>query len=87
MEKLKQRGKGVVLLQDFKHATAEAAMDLLNDLKASGYKIVFMKPKYSITTIASYDEAILNKLQGPMRDARQTSSVVRTINESPAPPR
>jgi hypothetical protein len=51
------------------------------DLKAGGYKIVFMQPKYSVTTIASYDEAILKQLKGPMTDTRPTSSVVRTINE------
>src|SRR5262249_38191889 len=41
MEKLKKHGKGIVLVHDFQRATAEAAMDLLNDLKAGGYKIVF----------------------------------------------
>ncbi len=81
MEKLKKHGKGIVLVHDFQHATAEAAMDLLNDLKAGGYKIVFMKPKYSVTTIASYDEAILKQLKGPMTDTRPTSSVVHTISE------
>jgi hypothetical protein len=45
------------------------------------YKIVFMQPKYSVTTIASYDEAILKQLKGPMTDTRPTSSVVRTISE------
>jgi hypothetical protein len=45
------------------HATAEAAMDLLNDLKAGGYKIVFMKPKFSVTTIGSYDEWILKQMK------------------------
>ena len=81
MEKLKKHGKGIVLLHDFQNATAEATMDLLNDLKAGGYKIVFMKPKSSVTTIASYDEAILKQLKGPMPDTRPTSSVVRTIGE------
>jgi peptidoglycan/xylan/chitin deacetylase (PgdA/CDA1 family) len=81
MEKLKKHGKGIVLVHDFQRATAEAAMDLLNDLKAGGYKIVFMQPKYSVTTIASYDEAILKQLKGPMTDTRPTSSVVRTISE------
>jgi peptidoglycan/xylan/chitin deacetylase (PgdA/CDA1 family) len=81
MEKLKKHGKGIVLVHDFQHATAEAAMDLLNDLKAAGYKIVFMKPKYSVTTIASYDEAIMKQVKGPVSDGRPTSSVVRTISE------
>jgi peptidoglycan/xylan/chitin deacetylase (PgdA/CDA1 family) len=82
MAKLKKHGKGIVLLHDFQHATGEAAMELLNDLKAGGYKIVFMKPKFPVTTIASYDEAILKQVKGPVGgDGRPTSSVVRTIAE------
>jgi peptidoglycan/xylan/chitin deacetylase (PgdA/CDA1 family) len=84
MAKLKKHGKGIVLLHDFQHATGEAAMDLLNDLKAGGYKIVFMKPKFPVTTIASYDEQILKTVKGPGGgggDGRPTSSVVRTIAE------
>jgi hypothetical protein len=70
-----------VLLHDFQHATAEAAMDLLNDLKVGGYKVVFMKPKFAVTTIAAYDEAMLKQVKGPASDSRPTSSVVRTISE------
>jgi len=81
MTKLKTHGKGIVLLHDFQHATAEAAMDLLNDLKAGSYKVVFMKPKFLVTTIASYDEAILKQVKSPASDGRPTSSVVRTISE------
>jgi peptidoglycan/xylan/chitin deacetylase (PgdA/CDA1 family) len=82
MAKLKKHGKGIVLMHDFQHATAEAAMDLLNDLKAGGYKVVFMKPKFPVTTIAAYDEQILKLTKGPGGgDARPTSSVVRTIAE------
>ena len=44
MAKLKKHGKGIALMHDFQHATAQAAAELLNDLKAGGYKIVFMKP-------------------------------------------
>src|SRR5262245_48332906 len=83
MAKLKKHGKGIVLLHDFQHATGEAAMDLLNDLKAGGYKVVFMKPKFPVTTIASYDQQILNTVEGRGGggDGRPTSSVVRTIAE------
>jgi peptidoglycan/xylan/chitin deacetylase (PgdA/CDA1 family) len=63
MAKLNKQGKGIVLLHDFQHATAEAALDLLNDLKAGGYKMVFMKPKFPVTTITSYDESIFRTLQ------------------------
>jgi peptidoglycan/xylan/chitin deacetylase (PgdA/CDA1 family) len=81
MAKLKKNGKGIVLVHDFQHATAEAAMDLLNDLKAGGYKIVFMKPKFPVTTIASYDEWILKRTKSSGGDSRPISSVVRTISE------
>ena len=81
MEKLKKNGKGIVLVHDFQHATAEGAMDLLNDLKAGGYKIVFMKPKFPVTTIASYDEWILKRTKSSGGASRPVSSVVRTISE------
>jgi peptidoglycan-N-acetylglucosamine deacetylase len=58
MVQLQKFGKGIVLLHDFQNATADAAMDLLNDLKAGGYKIVQMKPKRPVRTIAEYDAAI-----------------------------
>src|SRR5262249_46323109 len=80
------RGKNLLWPKSDRLATAEAAMDLLNDLKAGGYKIVFMQPKYSVTTIASYDEAILKQLKGPMTDTRPTSSVGRTISEETSNP-
>jgi hypothetical protein len=73
-----------VLMHDFQHATAEAAMDLLNDLKAGGYKVVFMKPKFPVATIASYDDQVLKLVStagGAGGDTRPTSSVVRTIAE------
>jgi hypothetical protein len=33
--------------------------------QAGGYKIVFMKPKFPVTTIASYDEQVLKLVKGP----------------------
>ena len=58
----------------------EGAMGLLNDLKAGGYKIVFMKPKDSLTTIASYDDWITKNVKGASNDTRPASSVIRTIS-------
>jgi peptidoglycan/xylan/chitin deacetylase (PgdA/CDA1 family) len=81
MAKLKKFGKGIVLMHDFQQATAAAASDLLNDLKAGGYKVVFMKPKDSIKTIASYDELILKDQKLPTVSDRPTTSVIRTISE------
>jgi peptidoglycan/xylan/chitin deacetylase (PgdA/CDA1 family) len=58
MEKLKKYGKGIVLMRDFQHATAEATAGLLADLKAGGYKVVFMKPKFAVRTLPEYDQWI-----------------------------
>jgi peptidoglycan/xylan/chitin deacetylase (PgdA/CDA1 family) len=80
MAKLKKFGKGIVLMHDFQNATAEAAAVLLSDLKGGGFKIVHMKPKFELTTLAAYDEAILKESKLPTV-SRQTSGVVRTISE------
>ncbi|MGE5367151.1 MAG: polysaccharide deacetylase family protein, partial [Betaproteobacteria bacterium] len=51
MTKLAKNGKGILLMHDFQHNTAEALPELLRQLKAGGYKIVHMVPKDSITTL------------------------------------
>jgi peptidoglycan/xylan/chitin deacetylase (PgdA/CDA1 family) len=81
LAKLKKHGKGIVLMHDFQHSTAEAAAALLDDLKAAGYKVVFMKPKFAVTTLPAYDEMVIKELKLPTVDARPTSSVVRTIGQ------
>jgi peptidoglycan/xylan/chitin deacetylase (PgdA/CDA1 family) len=81
MAKLKKHGKGIVLMHDFQHATAEAAMALLNDLKAGGYKVVEMRPKAAVTTIASYDEIVRKSVKGSTGDGPPTSSVVKELSQ------
>src|SRR5215217_5790915 len=81
MTKLKKFGKGIALMHDFQHATADATAELLKQLKAGGYKIVLMKGKEPLKTIASYDELMLKDLKLPTVSTRPTSAVVRTINE------
>jgi peptidoglycan/xylan/chitin deacetylase (PgdA/CDA1 family) len=79
LTKLKKNGKGIVLMHDFQRATAEAAPELLRQLKANGYKVVFLKAKEPLKTIASYDEMIVKSAKLPTLSDRPTSSVVRTI--------
>src|SRR6266852_6414056 len=81
MEKLKKHGKGIVLLHDFQHATALAIPEILAQLKAGGYKIVFMKPNTPGTTLAQYDVMMLKEQKVPMVSQQPTSSVVHTISE------
>jgi hypothetical protein len=79
LTKLKKDGKGIVLMHDFQHATAEAAPELMRQLKANGYKVVFVKAKSPLSTIASYDEMIVKNAKLPTLSDHPTASVVRTL--------
>jgi peptidoglycan/xylan/chitin deacetylase (PgdA/CDA1 family) len=79
MAKLKKNGKGIVLMHDFQRATAEAAPELLRQLKVNGYKVVFVKAKSTLSTIAAYDDMIVKNVKLPTLSDHPTSSVVRTI--------
>src|SRR5215813_11331984 len=82
MTKLAKNGKGIVLMHDFQHNTAEALPELLRQLKAGGYKIVHMVPKDSITTIAKYDDMVRAQDKfSASNNTRPQSSVVKTISE------
>jgi peptidoglycan/xylan/chitin deacetylase (PgdA/CDA1 family) len=79
MTKLKKDGKGIILMHDFQKATAEAAPELFRQLKANGYKVVFVKAKAPLQTIASYDDLIVKSMKLPTVSDHPTASVVRTI--------
>jgi peptidoglycan/xylan/chitin deacetylase (PgdA/CDA1 family) len=81
MGALQKHGKGIVLMHDFQHQTAEAMPELLNQLKAHGYKIVHLKPKDRVQTLAQYDEIVAKEIKLPTVSDRPTSSVVRTMSE------
>jgi peptidoglycan/xylan/chitin deacetylase (PgdA/CDA1 family) len=82
MTKLAKNGKGILLMHDFQHATAEAMPELLRQLKAGGYKIVHMVPKEAVTTLAKYDEMVrAQDKYSTSNNARSESSVVKTISE------
>jgi peptidoglycan/xylan/chitin deacetylase (PgdA/CDA1 family) len=82
MTKLAKNGKGILLMHDFQHATAEALPELLRQLKAAGYKIVHMVPKQPVTTVSKYDDMV--RAQDKFSNANNTrpqTSVVKTISE------
>ncbi|HEY4407780.1 MAG TPA: polysaccharide deacetylase family protein [Xanthobacteraceae bacterium] len=79
LTKLKKNGKGIVLMHDFQRGTADGAAELLKQLKTNGYKIVFMKAKAPVQTLAAYDEMIVKELKLPTVTNKPTSDVVRTI--------
>jgi peptidoglycan/xylan/chitin deacetylase (PgdA/CDA1 family) len=81
MKKLDKLGKGIILMHDFHKHTADALPELLKKLKAGGYKVVAMRAKAPVQTIARYDEEVLKDAKLPTVSSRPVSSVVQTISE------
>ena len=79
--KVEKNGKGIILMHDFQKHTAEALPELLKKLKAGGYKVVAMRAKAPVETIAQYDEDIVKDLKLPTVSSRPVNSVVQTISE------
>jgi peptidoglycan/xylan/chitin deacetylase (PgdA/CDA1 family) len=81
MKRLEKRGKGIVLMHDFQQATARGAEQLLEKLKAEGYKVVQVKGKTPVEPLPEYNQIVMKEIGGGMENARPVSSVVRTISE------
>lgn len=81
MKKVDKLGKGIILMHDFQKHTAEALPELLRRLKAGGYKVVAMRAKAPVQTIAQYDEEVMKDTKLPTVSSRPVSSVVQTISE------
>ena len=81
MTKLDKQGKGIILMHDFQKHTAEALPTLLGRLKAGGYKVVQMKAKTPLQTLAEYDEVLVKDMKVPVTSARALNSVVQTVSQ------
>jgi peptidoglycan/xylan/chitin deacetylase (PgdA/CDA1 family) len=81
MTKIDKAGKGIILMHDFQKHTAEALPTLLRRLKAGGYKIVQMKAKAPLQTLAEYDDAMVKDMKVPVTNTRAVNSVVQTVSE------
>ena len=81
MTKLQKSGKGIILMHDFQRHTAEALPLLLRRLKAGGYKVVHMKAKAALQTVAEYDETLVKEMKLPVASARPVNNVVQTVTE------
>ena len=79
MSQLEKHGKGIILMHDFHRNTAEALPELLNQLKAGGYKVVHLVPKGQLTTLPKYDEMVSHQDKLSSNNTRPEKSVVRTI--------
>ncbi len=81
MTKLDKQGKGIILMHDFQKHTAEALPTLLRRLKAGGYKVVQMKARAPLQTLAEYDEGLVKDMKLPVASTRPVASVVQTVSE------
>ena len=81
MDKLEKNGKGIILMHDFQHATAEALPELLKRMKEKGYKVVHMKPKFTVKSLPEYDEMVLKEQKLPTANTQPTNAIVKTIEE------
>jgi peptidoglycan/xylan/chitin deacetylase (PgdA/CDA1 family) len=81
MTKLDKSGKGIILMHDFQKRTAEALPTLLRRLKAGGYKVVQMKAKAPLETLAEYDDAMRKDAKVPVTSTRAVNSVVQTVSQ------
>jgi hypothetical protein len=72
MGQLERRGKGIILMHDSHHNTAEALPELPRQLKGASYKVVHIVPKVQLTTIPKYDEMFghRNKLSSNTRQEK-----------------
>lgn len=83
MDKLEKKTKGILLMHDIQPNTAKAVPKLLAELKAKGYKVVHMKPKTEVKTLAQYDAMVEKDMKGlGAGNDRPLSSVIRTIEEA-----
>src|ERR1700688_1421741 len=79
MAKLAKHGKGIILMHDFQHATAEAVPELFKQLKAGGYKVVQVVGKTPVEPKKEYVDAVLKEMGGGLDEARPMSSVIKNI--------
>ena len=80
-KKLDKLGKGIILMHDFHKHTAEALPELLQRLKAGGYKVVAMRAKAPVQSLPEFDELVLKEAKLPTVSQRPVSSVVTDVTQ------
>jgi peptidoglycan-N-acetylglucosamine deacetylase len=80
MTKLQKNGKGIILMHDFQHATSIALPEILLQLKNGGYRIVQVKAKSPVATLAQFDTEVAKQFGGAPTDAPPLATVVHTLD-------
>ena len=82
MAKLEKHGKGIILMHDFQHATAEAVPELFKKMKEAGYKVVWVTGKTPVEPLPESRQIVLKEMGGGLDEGRPMSSVIKTIGGS-----
>jgi peptidoglycan/xylan/chitin deacetylase (PgdA/CDA1 family) len=61
MQQLEAKGSGIILFHDIQPSTAGALNDLLNVMKAKGYRVVHIVPRQAQVTVAEYDKRVTHE--------------------------
>jgi hypothetical protein len=81
MAKLEKRGKGIILMHDFRYSAAEGLPELIRELNAGGYKVVHMVPREPLATLPKYDEMAVGNDPLPVTQSMgsQIATMIRQI--------
>ena len=64
MARLEKKGKGILLFHDIQPGTSKALPQMLTELKAKGYRVVHIKPKFELKSLPEYDAMIEKDMRG-----------------------
>ena len=67
MASLEHRRRGIILLHDIHPSTATAVPTMLARLKANGFRVVHLRPKSAVETVAAYDAPTKERGHAPLR--------------------
>jgi peptidoglycan/xylan/chitin deacetylase (PgdA/CDA1 family) len=77
--RLEKHGKGIILMHDFQHPTADALPEILKWLKDNGYKVVQVVGKTPVEPLPEAKAIVLKEIGGGLEAARPMSSVIKEI--------
>ena len=76
LAELERSRKGIMLFHDIQPSTAQGLPRLLDELKARGYRVVHIKPKTELLTVAAHDISIAAE-RTPKADAQAPHPLAR----------
>jgi peptidoglycan-N-acetylglucosamine deacetylase len=79
LAQLAKRHKGIILFHDIQVSTARSIKDILDALKARGFKVVHLVPKRPAVTLKDYDTLADRELARRKRAAAKTPLATRSV--------